>query len=107
MCIRDRSYRVTARDIEDGLSPVAGLVFSIDENARQAGFAINASSGLLTWTPTAIGAGSVTVTITDNGDPTTHNNKLSEGQQITVPVVRRPTTNSPAKIDSEPTGPAS
>jgi hypothetical protein len=74
------SFTATATDSD---APGQSLTFSLDAGAP-AGAAINASSGVFTWTPTETqgpGTYNVTVRVTDNGSP---NLSASETIQITV-----------------------
>ncbi len=73
------SFLVTASDPNPGQT----LTFSLDEGAPD-GAAINAESGVFTWTPTeAQGPGvyGLTIRVTDNGTP-----NLSDAETITVTV---------------------
>ena len=94
------TYQINAINIEDP----AGLVFSLDDAAIEAGMAINVPSGTVTWTPRVTGTFTAVITVTDPDDDW-------DTQTLTLPVEcdaapGQLPTNEPANIVSTPTGPA-
>jgi hypothetical protein len=69
------SYDVNATD------PDAGTVLTYALTQFPAGMTINATTGLIQWTPAAVGNQVVTVQVTDNGAP-----QLSASQTFTIAV---------------------
>jgi hypothetical protein len=72
-------------------APPQVLTFSLDPGAP-AGAIINATNGILVWTPTEsqLGTNSITVRVTDNGLP-----NLSDAQTFTATVLAGPNLLSP------------
>ncbi|MEM1108240.1 MAG: putative Ig domain-containing protein [Planctomycetota bacterium] len=100
------SVKVTAEDIEDGVSTAigTGLGFSLDEASLVRGVSIvddptSVNHGLLRWTPRSVGTFTTTVTVTDSQG-------ASARQVLTFPVNVRPVVNEPPVFTSTPTGPA-
>lgn len=68
----------------DSDSPAQTLTYSLGVGAPS-GLALGTSSGILSWTPAALGTNPVAVTVTDNGSP-----NLSASQTFNIVVVPRP-----------------
>ena len=79
------TFTATATDAD---LPAQTLTFSLGTGAPT-GASINSSSGVFSWTPTAIQVGSysVTVRVTDNGSPA-----LSASQTLSITVTASPNT---------------
>jgi hypothetical protein len=75
------SFTAVAQDLN---IPAQTLTFSLGPGAP-AGASIGATSGLFNWTPGVAGDYSITVRVTDNGDP-----PLSSAETIIVTVGNRP-----------------
>jgi Lamin Tail Domain/CotH kinase protein/PA14 domain len=75
------SFTVAASDPD---SPPQSLAFSLDPNGP-IGAAIDPVSGVFTWTPTAAGAYSLTVHVTDNGTPA-----LADSESVNIAVADQP-----------------
>ena len=86
------TYNPTASDAKLGTGTFA---WSVDAAAAKAGVAINASTGALTWTPTAAVVQAITVTVSDENG--------SASQSFKVYATVAGATAQPPEITSTPT----